>query len=56
MDLGNVGGTTANNIISVNGRTTTALTYVFNTRFTDSIARVGVNYKFGGPEAIVARY
>jgi len=56
MDLGNVGGTTANNIISVNGRTTTALTYVFNTRFTDSIARVGVNYKFSGPEAIVARY
>ena len=56
MDLGNVGGTTANNIVSVNGRTTTALTYVFNTRFTDSIARVGVNYKFGGPEAIVARY
>jgi outer membrane immunogenic protein len=56
MDLGNVGGTTATNIITVNGRTTTALTYVFNTRFTDSIARVGVNYKFGGPEAIVARY
>jgi outer membrane immunogenic protein len=50
MDLGNVGGTTANNVISVNGRTTTALTYVFNTRFTDNIARVGVNYKFGAPD------
>jgi outer membrane immunogenic protein len=56
MDLGNVGGTTANNVISVNGRTTTALTYVFNTRFTDNIARVGVNYKFSGPDVIVARY
>jgi outer membrane immunogenic protein len=56
MDLGNVGGTTANNVISVNGRTTTALTYVFNTRFTDNIARVGVNYKFSGPEAVVAKY
>ena len=56
MDLGNVGGTTATNIISVSGRTTTALTYVFNTRFTDNIARVGVNYKFGGPDVVVARY
>jgi outer membrane immunogenic protein len=56
MDLGNVGGTTANNVISVNGRTTTALTYVFNTRFTDNIARVGVNYKFSGPDVVVAKY
>jgi outer membrane immunogenic protein len=56
MDLGNVGGTTATNITTVNGRTTTALTYVFNTRFTDNIARVGLNYKFGGPDAVVAKY
>jgi outer membrane immunogenic protein len=55
MDLGNVGGSTAT-VTTVNGRTTTAINYVFNTKFTDSIARVGVNYKFGGPDAIVARY
>jgi outer membrane immunogenic protein len=55
MDLGHVGGSTATNT-TVAGTTTTVLTYVFNTRFTDSIARVGVNYKFGGPEAIVAKY
>jgi outer membrane immunogenic protein len=53
MDLGNVGGSTATNT-TVAGRTTTTLNYLFNTRFTDSIARVGLNYHFSGP--IVARY
>jgi outer membrane immunogenic protein len=47
MDLGKVGGSSA--IVGLNS-------WVFNTRFTDSIARVGVNYKFGGPTAVVARY
>jgi outer membrane immunogenic protein len=61
MDLGNVGGTSATNIITASTNanritTTTNLAYVFNTRFTDNIVRVGVNYKFGGPSAIVARY
>ena len=52
MDLGNVGGSSA--IVVVPGVTSAA--YIFNTRFTDSIARVGLNYKFGGPAAVVARY
>jgi outer membrane immunogenic protein len=60
MDLGNVGGSSATNIITastVRGiTTTTALAYLFNTKFTDNIVRVGLNYKFGGPSAIVARY
>jgi outer membrane immunogenic protein len=66
MDLGNVGGssattTTATNAANTpsqgfNTTTTTTLAYVFNTKFTDNIVRVGLNYKFGGPNAIVARY
>jgi outer membrane immunogenic protein len=66
MDLGNVGGssattTTATNAANTPGQgfnttTTTTLAYVFNTKFTDNIVRVGLNYKFGGPNAIVARY
>jgi outer membrane immunogenic protein len=53
MDLGNVGGSSATT--TVTGATTTTLTYVFNTRFTDSIARVGLNYNFAaGP--VVAKY
>jgi len=55
MDLGNVGGSTATNTTTV-VRTTTALAYSFNTKFTDNIVRVGLNYKFGGPGAVVARY
>jgi outer membrane immunogenic protein len=55
MDLGNVGGSSAINT-TVNQGTTTTLAYVFNTRFTDSIARVGLNYKFGGPGPVVAKY
>jgi outer membrane immunogenic protein len=63
MDLGNVGGnsTTSTNVVTqlgvpirFNTVTTTALTSAFNTRFTDNILRVGVNYRFGGP--VVASY
>jgi outer membrane immunogenic protein len=55
MDLGHVGGSSATNTTAIQG-TTTTLSYVFNTRFTDSIARVGLNYKFGGPDMVVAKY
>lgn len=51
MDLGNVGGSTATNTVL---RTTS--TFAFNTKFTDNILRVGLNYKFGGPAAVVAKY
>ena len=57
MDLGHVGGSSATNTTSATVRgttTTTTLAYLFNTRFTDSIARVGLNYHFSGP--VVARY
>lgn len=54
MDLGSVGGSAATNV-SIAGATTTTRNYVFNTRFTDSIARVGLNYRFGGG-AVVAKY
>ena len=66
MDLGHVGGSSATSTTVVNvantpiqgfnTTTTTNLAFAFNTRFTDNIVRVGLNYKFGGPEAIVARY
>ena len=52
MDLGHVGGSTAT--VVVPGVSSAA--YVFNTKFTDSIVRVGLNYKFGGPTAVVAKY
>jgi outer membrane immunogenic protein len=65
MDLGSVGGgstsgTTAVNALNTptpgfNTVTTTTLTSAFNTRFTDNILRVGVNYRFGGP-SVVAKY
>jgi outer membrane immunogenic protein len=64
MDLGNIGGNgaTATAIVNAlntpgqgfNTVTTTTLTSAFNTRFTDHIVRVGVNYRWGGP--VVARY
>jgi outer membrane immunogenic protein len=64
MDLGDVGGastsaTGATNALNTptpgfNTVTTTTLNANFNTRFTDHIVRVGLNYKFGGP--VVARY
>lgn len=63
MDLGNVGGssTTATNVVTqlgvpvrFNTVTTTALTSAFNSRFTDNILRVGVNYRFNAP--VVAKY
>jgi outer membrane immunogenic protein len=59
MDLGHVGGSSATNttVTSIQGTTTTTtLAYLFNTKFTDNIVRVGLNYKFGGPSAIVAKY
>ena len=63
MDLGNVGSGTniAANVVTqlgvpvrFNTVTTTTFTSVFNTRFTDNILRVGVNYRWGGP--VVAKY
>jgi outer membrane immunogenic protein len=64
MDLGNIGGngataTTVTNALNTPGVgfntvTTTTLASAFNTRFTDNIVRVGVNYRWGGP--VVARY
>jgi len=57
MDLGHVGGSSATNttVAAIQGTTiTTNLAYAFNTRFTDSIARVGLNYHFSGP--VVAKY
>jgi outer membrane immunogenic protein len=64
MDLGNIGGasgtaTTVTNALNTpsvgfNTVTTTTRTSMFNTRFTDNIVRVGVNYRFGGP--VVAKY
>lgn len=65
MDLGHVGGSSATSTVATNAAntpsagfnttTTTNLAYVFNTKFTDNIVRVGLNYKFGGGP-IVARY
>lgn len=63
MDLGDVGSnsTTAVNAVTqlgvpvrFNTVTTTTLASAFNTRFTDNILRVGLNYRFGDP--VVARY
>ena len=66
MDLGNVGNISAMTNSSVSQANTpiagqtrvtqTAYNYLFNTKFTDNILRVGFNYKFGGPAAVVARY
>ena len=54
MDLGHVGGSTAT-VRSMPGHNQ-VLAYLFNTKFTDNIVRVGLNYKFGGPDAVVAKY
>jgi outer membrane immunogenic protein len=64
MDFGNVGssGATATAVTNAlntplpgfNTVTTTTLTSAFNTRFTDNVLRVGLNYRFGGP--VVAKY
>jgi outer membrane immunogenic protein len=57
MDLDHAGGSSATNTTVTTVRattTTTTLAYLFNTRFTDSIARVGLNYHFSGP--VVAKY
>jgi outer membrane immunogenic protein len=65
MDLGHVGGSSAINSTATNAAntptqgfntiTTTNLAYAFNTRFTDNIVRIGLNYRFGGGP-IVAKY
>jgi outer membrane immunogenic protein len=64
MDLGHGGGVAANTttvaavgpVQGITTTTTTNLAYQFNTKFTDNIVRVGLNYKFGGPAAVVAKY
>lgn len=50
MDLGNVGsvtGTTASSSTAGATVTTVTNTSLFNTKFTDNIVRVGLNYRFG---------
>lgn len=64
MDLGKFGGNGASSTVVTNALntpsqdlntvTTTTLASAFNTRFTDNIVRVGVNYRWGGP--VVAKY
>jgi outer membrane immunogenic protein len=64
MDLGSIGssGTSATTVTNAlntptpgfNTVTTTTLASAFNTRFTDNILRVAVDYRFSGP--VVARY
>jgi outer membrane immunogenic protein len=51
VDLGRVSGSFVTTIAASGGGT---LVSGFNSRVTDNILRVGVNYKFGGP--VVARY
>ena len=63
MDLGNVGGSSANTTAATTWRypgmahynNDYNLAYQFNTKFTDNIVRVGLNYKFGGGP-ILAKY
>ena len=50
MDLGRF-----NNAVNFT-TATPAIGARFNSRVSDNIARVGLNYKFGGPAAVVARY
>jgi outer membrane immunogenic protein len=52
MDLGRINGTFATAIPALGGGT---LAGNYSSRITDNIARVGLNYRFGGP-AVVARY
>jgi outer membrane immunogenic protein len=64
MDLGSTGGNSAAATVVTNAAntpgqgfntvTTTTLAAAVNTRFTDNIVRVGINYRWGGP--VVARY
>jgi outer membrane immunogenic protein len=56
MDLGNVGGSSATVVVPGAGALGSTTSYLFNTKFTDNIVRVGLNYKFGGPAAVVAKY
>jgi outer membrane immunogenic protein len=52
VDLGTVSGTFNSGVAAVGG--TGALANNFNSRVTDNIVRVGLNYKFTGPE--IAKY
>jgi outer membrane immunogenic protein len=52
LDLGKVSGTFTSSLSDPTG--TTALVSGFNSRVTDNIVRVGVNYRFGDP--VVAKY
>jgi outer membrane immunogenic protein len=67
MDLGNTGDISANQVTSYLSQNNTpqrgqtritqqTYSYLFNTKFADNIVRVGLNYKFGGPAAVVAKY
>ena len=57
MDLGNAGGSTATFVLPNPSATpTSSVAYAFNTKFTDNIVRVGLNYKFGGPYPVIAKY
>ena len=51
VDLGRVSGSFATTIPALGGGT---LTSSYNSRITDNVLRVGVNYKFDGP--VVAKY
>jgi outer membrane immunogenic protein len=48
LDLGNVSGTFTTGVIALGGSSN--LIQGFNSRVTDNIVRVGVNYKFSGPD------
>jgi outer membrane immunogenic protein len=54
MDLGSFNDTLT--VSGAAGTVTSAVTTVFASRLTDSIVRVGLNYKFGWAEPVVARY
>jgi outer membrane immunogenic protein len=52
VDLGNVSGVFTSAVVAPSG--TTTLVQGFNSHVTDNIVRVGVNYKFSGPD--IAKY
>jgi outer membrane immunogenic protein len=56
MDLGDVGGSSATIPVFRGTTQISSTTWAFNSRFTDNIVRVGLNYKFGGPGPILAKY
>jgi outer membrane immunogenic protein len=52
LDLGTISGVFTSNVVASGG--TTTLVESFNSRVTDNIVRVGLNYKFTGP--VIAKY